>query len=348
SSVVLGAKKREQDEKEKRYVQIYEETLKMVEEGQALSVLNPGRSREILLASQSKISEMETLGVEISKTTELKDKLTNALAGVMKEYKLIDVPVFTDLTLIASDGRGDRMALFGQSLIILDKTKNRVLGLDMKRKSPEILAGGGTLSETKLVILENDYGYIFEKEGLARINVGNKKTVKAVIKISGEWGQIAAMGIFGGNIYLLDTGKNEIWRYGATADGFGTGQSWFASGTTPDLSGVVSMAVDGVIWGLTQDGKILKFVQGSPTAFGVSGLVTGFSSPSVIYTNDEIENLYILDNGNGRVVVLAKSGEYKAEYLWDGFKEATDMVVQEADKKIFLLSGSRIYEIALR
>ena len=108
------------------------------------------------------------------------------------------------------------------------------------------------------------------------------------------------------------------------------------------------MAIDGSIWLLRQDGKILKFSQGSPEAFGVAGLDKPFSSPSVIYTDSEAENLYILDKGNSRIVVLTKGGEYQGQYIWEGIKEASDMVVSEKEEKIFLLSGEKIYKIDIK
>ncbi|MEK7091190.1 MAG: hypothetical protein AAB887_01625, partial [Patescibacteria group bacterium] len=66
---------------------------------------------------------------------------------------------------------------------------------------------------------------------------------------------------------------------------------------------------------------------------------------AVIYTDDETEKLYVLDATDGRVVVLAKTGEYQNQYTNDEMKGATGLVVDEKAGKIYLLVGSKVYEI---
>jgi dihydrofolate reductase len=55
-----------------------------------------------------------------------------------------------------------------------------------------------------------------------------------------------------------------------------------------------------------------------------------------------------LDNGNSRVVVFDKTGSYKAQYQADVIKSAKDFEVLEKDKKIYVLSGGKVYEITLK
>ena len=72
------------------------------------------------------------------------------------------------------------------------------------------------------------------------------------------------------------------------------------------------------------------------------------ADPTQIYTDDDSENLYLLDKGNSRIVVVAKSGEFEASYLWEGIPNVEAIVASEEEKKIFLLEGSKIYEIELK
>jgi len=99
---------------------------------------------------------------------------------------------------------------------------------------------------------------------------------------------------------------------------------------------------------LKSDGTILKFIQGKKEAFGVAGLDKPIKNPKAIFTNEDTEALYILDNGNSRVVVLEKSGEYHSQYLWSGISEATGLAVSEQENKIFLFSQNKIYAIEIR
>jgi hypothetical protein len=82
--------------------------------------------------------------------------------------------------------------------------------------------------------------------------------------------------------------------------------------------------------------------------FSLSGIFPGLVNPGAIYTNEELEYLYILDPDNKRVVVVGKDGEYKAQYIADGIGEARNLVVSEEEKKIILLTGERLLSIEMR
>ena len=156
-------------------------------------------------------------------------------------------------------------------------------------------------------------------------------------------GDVVAIGSFAGNLYLLDKEKGTIYKYQGSQ---GEKRNYLASDVHPDFGNAASMAIDGAIWVLFSDGRVTKFIQGVPESLTLQGLDTPLSSPTVLYTDDESDQLYILDKGNKRVVVAKKDGTYSSQYVWEGIKDVTDIVASEKEKKIFLLSGSKIYVIA--
>ena len=116
-----------------------------------------------------------------------------------------------------------------------------------------------------------------------------------------------------------------------------------------DLEDAVSMAIDGSVWLLFSDSSIVKFTRGVKDSFVVSGTDANFNAPEKIYTDPDLENLYVLDRKNTRVVVINKeTGEYQAQYSWPGLAGAYDLFASEEEKKILLLTGERIYEIPLK
>lgn len=346
-SIFLGIRKRQVQEKGARFDQLYLEAGRSLSEGKALLELNPVQARQLLFEAKEKIEEAEGLKIEEEKLKSLKADLEQALGLVAKEYSLSETPLFLDLSLVREGGSGEDLALYRLFMAVLDKGQSRLFGIDISKKSAEILSGGEVLSGAKFVANYADNAFVLTEKGIIKVDIKAKKEEVGIEKDE-QWGEIGALGAYGGNLYLLDKAKRMIWRYQGGEFGFGPRQAWFGTGVSPDLRTSVSMAIDGSIWILKEDGKILKFTQGSPDAFGVAGLDKPFSSPSAIYTDDEAESLYILDKGNRRVVVLAKSGEYRAAYLWEGIKDVSDMVVSGAEKKILLLSGSKIYEIEIK
>ncbi len=62
----------------------------------------------------------------------------------------------------------------------------------------------------------------------------------------------------------------------------------------------------------------------------------------------DFNNIYVLDQGNSRIVVLDKTGSYKAQYQADILRNATDFEILETDKKVYVLSNGKVYEIDLK
>jgi hypothetical protein len=55
-----------------------------------------------------------------------------------------------------------------------------------------------------------------------------------------------------------------------------------------------------------------------------------------------------LDNKQTRVVVLSKAGEYQSQYVWPGLAGAKDFAVNETAKKMFFLTGEKVFTLDLR
>src|SRR6185437_11313407 len=114
--------------------------------------------------------------------------------------------------------------------------------------------------------------------------------------------------------------------------------NYFAKDTSPDLSNAVSMTIDGSIYILQSNGALTKFTKGESDTFNLKGLDKPFSSPTRVYTTADLDSIYVLDNGNSRIVKLAKDGTFQAQYVNDILNKAKDIDVQESNKKIFILT----------
>lgn len=175
------------------------------------------------------------------------------------------------------------------------------------------------------------------------VNQSDGTTGKVIIENDNAWEEAGGLGVYFGNVYVLDK-KDGILKFVSGS----YEKSQYFQGDSPDLTKANSIAIDGSIWILFSDGNISKFTKGKADNFNVSGLDKNFLSPSRIYTNLDLDNVYVLDNGNSRIVVLGKDGNYKEQYQADILKSAKDFDVQESNKKIFVLSGGKIYEIDLK
>ena len=179
---------------------------------------------------------------------------------------------------------------------------------------------------------------------IARQSSSETKTALPLLPVI----NIGSLVSFGGNVYLLDIQKSRIWKYVATDTGFSELREYLNPDTLPDFTQTNSMAIDGSVWLGSTNGKIWKFTGGKEDSFFPQGVDPAFGNNLYVYTSDSVNNIYVLDADNMRVVVLQKDGTYLSQYVWTGNFHPTQMIVSESEKKIYLLAGGKLYSIDLK
>ena len=150
------------------------------------------------------------------------------------------------------------------------------------------------------------------------------------------------------NIYVLDKAGNAIYRYAGSGSSFGDKQDWLAAGSRVDFSDAAQWVIDGSVYIRFPNSKVVKFSQGSPQSFSVTGAVPEIGSIDAIYADADNADIYLLDKAGKRIVVTDKKGKYLAQYIGDQIAGTTGLVVSEADKKIILLTGDKLYSIDIK
>lgn len=342
-SVVLGVRQRSRYQEGGGQAAILRQAQIKKEEGNALIDLNPIRARQLLLEARDLIDEISD--EEASQAVlDFKTELEQSLSLVMHEHEVEPTSYF-DLVFIKDGARGDDLAISGSEMVIFDKEKKAIYSLAIATKKSAILTGGESLADGQQVAAFLPKIYLLTERGVLEFDKETKRE-KIVIEADEEWGEIVDFRAFGGSLYLLDK-KGEIWKYPGMESGFGAYRLWL-KGEKPDFSDAVGMSIDGSIWVLKANGTILKFTQGGRDPFTISGLDQPLSNPTAIFTDDDQENLYIIDKGNSRIVVINKSGEYNSQYLWQGMGDIAGLVASEEEKKILLLSGNQVFAIEIR
>jgi len=342
-SMVFGSRQRKRQEQEKKIEMVLEQVKAKKEEGEALLSLNPAKAREILKEAEGILAQIEKEKIVSPKLEEVKKELKNSLDSVLKEYA-VEAKLFFDLELIKKEAKGIDMVLAGEQLVILDSQNLAVYSLGVKDKKAVILAGGEQIKDCLKIAAFGGKIYILTPQGVLEGKLGENEKLKLVVEKDKDWEEVKDLAIFAGNLYLLD--KKGIWVYPASAGGFGGKRSWLKN--PADFSQAEEMVVDGAIWVLKKEGVVEKYLRGSKEVFEVEGLDKPFSVSLSLYTSADEEKLYVLDKGNSRVVVLEKNGQYHSQYKNPQIASVQSLVVWEKEGKIFLLAGSKIYEIALK
>lgn len=344
-SVIFGKEKRSSQDKNSRFQTLEQEINKNVEESKAILTINPLEAKSLLFNAQEKFKELEALGIEKEKTASLGQLITETLPQVIKEHQIDNPETFFDLALLRQDGKGETMAIVGSQMAVLDANESLVFNVNLDKKSGEILAGNEVIPSASLITNYVDMVFVLNENGITKINLKNKKS-EIIIKSGALPEDVLAMKAFGGNIYLIN--KENLWRIAVTETGYSSPKAWLAENANNDFSKTETIAIDGAIWVITQDGKISKFVQGNNVGFGLAGLDKNLGQKTLIFTDLDSKNIYLLDKTNQRIVVFGKNGEYQSQYLWSGFSSISDFVVSEKLGKIFLLQGSKILSVKIQ
>lgn len=187
--------------------------------------------------------------------------------------------------------------------------------------------------------------YFVTSKGASSVASGSD-TVKTLVVNNNDWKSVGGFATYNTNLYILDKSQNQILKFLNTGSTYEK-NDYFPASVRPDFSKAVSMTIDNNIYVLFSDGSVAKYFKGQSEDFNFKGLDKNLVNPTKIYSTASLDNIYVLDNGNSRIVAFDKTGSFKAQYLSPVIKSAKDFEVLEKDKKIYILSSGKIYKINL-
>jgi hypothetical protein len=261
----------------------------------------------------------------------------------------------------------NRILLGGDSLFVLDIGKGEVvrftlskLGDSVTPANPDVVirkgqtAGNAAISD----LVDADWATAV---GNQRSRMLALDTAGGLLSYDVTWGatRIALAGrekfglpqlvkSYGGNLYIVDTKAGQLWRYRPTEKGYeGQPEPYFAAATKVDLSGVQSVEIDGTVWVLFADGRLLKFFGGEQKAFELKGLPDPLSAPTAVVSQLDGDLLYIADSGNGRILEFTKEGQFQRQFRpaqGNDLQGMRDMFLDEAGDKLYILTADKLFK----
>lgn len=185
-----------------------------------------------------------------------------------------------------------------------------------------------------------DDSFFLTKEGFYKINTDGK--LSKIIERDPEWGTIVDIWIYNGNIYALDSSKDQIYKYLVAENGYSAKTAYFKGGAA-GLKDANSLAIDSSVYvGFTD--HVFKFTAGEQEEFK-----TSFPESNVrlskVFTTKELEKVYAWNKNAGLLYVLGKNGSYERQLFSSLLKQIDDFVVYQ--NKAYLLLGPKIYMMSL-
>jgi hypothetical protein len=180
--------------------------------------------------------------------------------------------------------------------------------------------------------------------------------------IEGRWQNPIAMAVFRSNLYVLDSGANQIWRYVPPAGErsySAAPEEYFNGDELPDLADAVDFGIsdEGAVYVLFRDGTVRRyrrniqgFVEEQPFEYRQRPPGAIASGVALFVDNDPASlQLYILDTANATIYETLLAGTYQKGYrpsnIPDAFRDLkgfyADAVVRN---NMYVIAGSKIYQ----
>lgn len=321
-----------------------------LEEALGLVDLNNRRAHELASNAKEKLESAKEYGAG-GQADELLAKAENVLGIVSKTVTLTNLKLVYDFKIQNENSNPTAIYGIANTLFIADPGAGTLYELSLTEPvTIKELESEHTLTSTRLISSTENNVYGVDNDGLFRINLETQELDRDAVTLDGNWENIKAVSIFVSNIYLLDSASDQIIRFVGTDTGFADGCSWITG--EPDLPVPIDMAINGEIFILSQNGQIFKFSRGKRDPFNLDGVDSKLVEPIKIYTNKELDYIYILDRGTRRVIVTTTEGTYKKQYTyqdgdaWDDLKDLW-VEVEVETQKLYILSGTRVYKVPL-
>ncbi|MFA5770646.1 MAG: hypothetical protein WC894_04095 [Patescibacteria group bacterium] len=337
-SVGLGYMRRSSANNQKKISLTKDLISQKLSQAEQVSFLNMSSALSLIADSKAEANKLkQELSAKSYESSGLDKMISDSENKILKkeEKKYTE---FFDLTVDDKNAKGDKLYLMNDRLLVSDKARGILYELSLDKKSldkdqsPEI-------KNSFLIALFEEKKY-FYVEGVGVYQIVDGKT-KKVIENDKKWGKIVDMAVFNGNIYLLDQGKNDIYKYMTTENGFGGGTSYFAPGQSIDLSAVNSLSIDGSVY-LAGDMVMFKYTSGLRDGFKVN-LPDGNINTTKIFTNKDLEKVYGWDKKRGTIYIMGKNGDYQEQVNSKILSTGGDFVVYK--NLIYVLQGSKIYKM---
>lgn len=306
---------------------------------------DPDKAQQSLNDALTKVNNILRDDPKNIQALDLKNQIEKGSKDILKVYEITEWPVFLSLDLIKKGFNSSRMGYSLNTISMLDENQKTLVTLNLERKNNQILAGETQLGQAKFASINGDFSFIYsDDKGVLRVDRDTQK-VTVVSKPDSNWGYIADIFAFGSNVYLLDSLKNQIWKYTPTTTGYSDRLTYLAEGSKVDFAGAKQLYIDFSVWVLKSNAEIDRFTGGNTDNFSFGGLDKSVSDIKRIFISEKDDKAYLLDSNNSRLLVTKKNGQYLSQYTGEKFKTATDLVVDDENKKIYILEGGKIYQI---
>ncbi|MFM7174063.1 MAG: hypothetical protein ACKO4U_13620 [Caldilinea sp.] len=165
-----------------------------------------------------------------------------------------------------------------------------------------------------------------------------------------RWGKATQIEAFLGRLYVADEEANQIFRF--EIGRYDQPAPWFQPTTQVALDGLTRMRIDGDIWLLYNDSKVVRYRTGEQLPFGLSNSVTLPAQANDLWVDPEGDGaIYLVDRPSERILVFNKQdGSYLEQFqAAEGtpLQNVQSLFIDRTHNTQFILTASALYQESL-
>jgi hypothetical protein len=168
--------------------------------------------------------------------------------------------------------------------------------------------------------------------------------------IQGELGPstVTLMETYGEKVYLVQRQQNQVLTYEPVNGIYDVPRGYFAPEIAPYLQETLDIAIDGRVYLLMGDGRVLAYFDGTPDpSFEIKNLPDTKFQPVVMAIEEETDQgtIYLGDAQNARIIVLNKRGEFLHQFRLPGeeLKRLEAIAMSEQPPVLYILAENQLY-----
>lgn len=238
-----------------------------------------------------------------------------------------------------SDANGETLASEGQAILREGDTVNGVVVGPMVDIAWQVPVPGYEDKASLMVLDANNRVFRYNQvDGSTLVSFGDPSL----------WQKATQLEVFSDRLYVADEGANQIYRYAP-----GTYQDppspWFQPTTQVNLQNIEAMRIDGDIWLLFADGKVVRYHAGEQVPFSLDDSVALPADPVDLYVSQSVNDpaIYVADAAEERVLFFDKeSGDFLGQFqAVEGrpLRGLRSIFIDEARGTLFLLTNEALY-----
>lgn len=326
------------------------EAIKNKKDAAEASLIYNDREKALLMLQEAKIL-LAGLPDNSSERKQTKQELEASIESVLLSLRnmvMVTPEVKIDLSTLQEGVDTQNLALLGDDIIAYGSNDNTLYLFDRVTNNVEQKEYSDAIHLEQHSTPKEDDQIVFttRDQGIAVYTKESEVVSTKDITHTNEQTALASLFVYNQRLYGLDVTNNQLFKYNPTQTGYDKGAPWIKEDGV-DISDGTSLAIDGDIFIMKMNGQILKLSKGKSEPFTVNGLDPQLDAPRIIWTYNDVNNIYILEPTNRRVVVLDKTGRLIKQYTANEWQNPTGMVVDEAKNAVYILDNNKIYQFSL-